>query len=937
MSNEKFKVLTEAYITGANPSSGYAPNANLEDGEYTRFPDGSIAQVLGERHTNGGVDLVLPQYTQILSDTKDLKLTKEDVKRIKKELGVEATIKNTYSDVLDKYAKKIGYSKILEDQEALFKKAEKEVFAVKDEATRNLNRNFFTKKITELEQDKEAKQSEMSSAFDVLFYSQEEQKGTPVEEMVQVPPTPEEQIQEVETAVNTIEAGNQIFSEQEVYEYGGQINTINTLSKTHNIDARKLFEKLKTEGKLRMFNNGGMLTPQEVSNLMIMDSSTLLNQNPEDILRLQNYNFSQSRVPRDPKKYGYKMSDEELQNYVEQSIKSGNSYFVSNPSVKEIWTSSPNNNSEIYPVFNKPSIESANSIKNRYNVGNDVRTPLPEENFYRFQGTNLDPTVYGRPERGSVEIPQFYELEGLKLSNIEKAKILEEEKNINKVLTNTLSDSELKEIKTLNITPTEYFRRKNINPTTRLQFQTGGVTNTPPSKFSLTKRGNIYENEAVERQSPNTQAYGKISSAESALNELYRNFPRAFRATDISNIATIENGKVKLKSGVSLGKINAEINNLQKGIDTYMTNSANYVINNADKFDTEAIEYASKYLTDETFQSDPNSVRAFDGKLGQFTAGRFSLGVNLVTPDEAKKLRDIGIYSAKDLADADSEKIKFLTEGTLDRVKNFVSGMPEEADFSIDTYSPSTPNPQLKADYVPKGGEANEVADLVTGENVEAVRRYPRRFMTPDFGFIPPSGLTPESMQSIALARVDPVRVGIEDQLKSLADARNAMTIATADLPQAQRSAFLAETLGSSMRAESDAITKASQINAQNQSQADLYNANAYNQEQQYNNAMRADYERRVLRGLDVTEQNFRNGMAFLHNAFLEDWNRQMQLNTLDSMTPDISIDNYGVAGYYNPQRPYQLSEQQLLAEQVMRASQQQPVLPTKITKKKEG
>lgn len=925
MSRDDLKVLTEGYITGVNPSSGYEPNSNLEDGEYTKFPDGSIAQVLGERHSNGGVDLALPQYTQVLSDTKDLKLTKEDVKRIGKVLGLNVSVKNTYSDVLDKYSKKIGYSKILEDQENLFKKAEKEVFAVKDESTRNVNRAFFTKKITELEAQRTEKEKEMSKVFDLLFLSQEAQKGTPIEDVIQIPPTEEEKIQELADSERILSANNQEFTEQEVFKYGGQIDKITTLSKTYNIDARKLFDKLKSEGKLEVFDNGG-IKKRTRDEIQALPPSELAKLTREELYehQLQFYKDNQN-WNKDYSGFPYNATPAEINEYWEGVKKNQPATYLLNVKPSEMHLQVDKDGK---PDFNKPWKEVYSTPPTLNTIQTYSYTPPQQEKpiIERGEYPGLPPAQLNKymDEYGGKTPKEVME---------DRYRVNLEKQELNKVLIKILPEEDLIEMKKLKLSPTQYLEKyKGITDVNAYVKKTPEFERAGRIPFVVKKRDNIYKGLEIKHQSPNEEAYGDIFSAESALNELYKNFPRAFKTTEISDIVTIENGKVKVKEGVRLNEANEAIGRLQGKIGIYQTNSADYVIKNKDLFDAASVDYANEYLRDETFLDDKSSVRGFDKKLGQFTAGRFSLGINLVTPDELKKLRELGIYSAKDLAEADEDKIKFLSQTTKDRVKEFTKDLPEEIDFSLDTY---TINPPVKTGEEPnKGGEPKAVTDFTTDEEVGVKRKYPRRFMTPDFGFIPSSGLTPESMQSISLSRIDPLRVGIEEHLKSAGDARNAMTVATADLPQAQRAAFLAETLNSSMMAESDAITKANQINAQNQANADLKNIELYMKEQDYNNAMRDNYEKRVLRGLDVTEQNFRNSMAFLHNAFLEDLNRQMQLNTLDSMYPDVSIDDYGIAGYYNPDSLYQFRDQ-LIAEKVMNENKRTPTLPTKTAKKK--
>src|SRR5690242_11996882 len=112
------QVMTGAVVTGVQQTNGVKPNIEAEQGEYIKFPDGSVAKALGSKHENGGVKLIVPTMTEILSNTEDLTLSKDMVKRLKKDYGLDnISTDDTYSKVMDKYAWKIGYTKVLKQEE----------------------------------------------------------------------------------------------------------------------------------------------------------------------------------------------------------------------------------------------------------------------------------------------------------------------------------------------------------------------------------------------------------------------------------------------------------------------------------------------------------------------------------------------------------------------------------------------------------------------------------------------------------------------------------------------------------------------------------------------------------------------------------------------------------------------------------------------------
>jgi len=251
------KLMTDGYIAGLNPKSGLQPNANLEEGEYIKTPDGSVAQVLGERHTKGGVDLLLPEMTAVLSDTEDLTLTKKQVKEIKKDYGVDVTTKNTYSDVLDRYARKIGLSKLLSEQEDAFKQLKKATENALSEGSLKINNQFLQKKIYDLQVGITEKQTAMGSMFERLFQKQEEQKGTDGE---MIPASPPEQSGEINPMIQAAAEGD--LTEQQIMEFGGCVGCVDklkTLASKHNISQQNAYMILKKGGRIPQYNEGGWI------------------------------------------------------------------------------------------------------------------------------------------------------------------------------------------------------------------------------------------------------------------------------------------------------------------------------------------------------------------------------------------------------------------------------------------------------------------------------------------------------------------------------------------------------------------------------------------------------------------------------------------------------------------------------------------------------
>ena len=163
-------MMTGSVVTGVQNTPNVKANAEVENGEYIKFPDGSVAKALGERHEKGGINLILPNMTEVLSNTNDLTISKDIVKTLKKDYDMNnVSTDDTYSKVLDKYARKIGYSKILQEEEDLFNQVKKNTENALSDGSRNINNQYLAQKIYKLQQDKVPLQGELSGMFDKLL------------------------------------------------------------------------------------------------------------------------------------------------------------------------------------------------------------------------------------------------------------------------------------------------------------------------------------------------------------------------------------------------------------------------------------------------------------------------------------------------------------------------------------------------------------------------------------------------------------------------------------------------------------------------------------------------------------------------------------------------------------------------------------------------
>lgn len=171
------KILTGDVYKGVSP--GEKPNAEIEGGEYVKMPNQPIKKAEGPKHTSGGIKSDLPDQTEIISD--HLKLKPRDVAILKKEFGIEATTKNTYADVLHKFEKNTGLSKITKKQESAFEALQKlQDKKEMDPKTKTVNLDYLSTVIKKAEDDKAPLKVKQKEVFNKLFELQEQSK--PVKE-----------------------------------------------------------------------------------------------------------------------------------------------------------------------------------------------------------------------------------------------------------------------------------------------------------------------------------------------------------------------------------------------------------------------------------------------------------------------------------------------------------------------------------------------------------------------------------------------------------------------------------------------------------------------------------------------------------------------------------------------------------------------------------
>ncbi len=425
-------------------------------------------------------------------------------------------------------------------------------------------------------------------------------------------------------------------------------------------------------------------------------------------------------------------------------------------------------------------------------------------------------------------------------------------------------------------------------------------------KLRGTYVNNEFKDEERIYQRSNKTNYGTEKDPLTIIKNLYENFPDIISDESVFgkyiDKEAIKNGEFKFKEGLPLNKEQEAVLEFQRRADKRMRASANDIINNPEDFNEETVKKAQEYLKTETFVEDGSKaktpeerIRLYDKKMGNFTSGRYSLKLDLVTPEEKDLLKSKGIYTANQIT---PEILSQLSPSSQNRVKRLQEIKGKDSDYNINVYTPEEevvdPQGQPEGPITPK-------IDLSTRQ------KRARAFYTPDQSVLPPGGQQPEMLVTNRFQRIDPIKIGIDRQLQSGAENRNFLASQIDFLPPAQRAAAMASLLSTTQTGENEAIFGANVTNAQNQSAAEQFNIGQSDRENIAQGSNLLNFEGRSLSAKAATEADLREYLRYNHNVAMNNFSNAQQLNLISNLTPDYSLDYYGMGVNYDPYYDFQI------------------------------
>lgn len=896
------------YLTGNYIIEEGQGNVELEDSEKVKDNiTGEIKTVKGDDHKNGGVNVTL-EDAEVLSNYT--KIGAKTAKDLKDRYNINAKKTDTFAKVLEKFEKRIGKIEEVEEQSKYIKKLEK-VNLIKDETTKRLNEQLITKEIEESsnkikELDKATKQ-----LFDTLFKIQESRpkkgNGTVVLDDKGKP---------------MMQEGGGVNSNYKKADYiqsGIQNEQLGKGYYIYNSDGTREFvteeglNKYKTTGKYLDFINRGGAIDRRVPGTE--DKSY----RPSDVIptntmsALKPLYKVQSGVQNEKLGSGYYL-------YYKEPTTPGfnvetDREFITNDAFNNIVLPSSSYQQMLVKKQGKQGLQIPdNKMASLYQEGGRIeelakKYEIPLERAYQLLqegGQTIQDPMQQLFQMVVQMLQQGMPPEQIAQQLVQSGVPEEQVSQIIQTVANQLQGQSPQE---------EQMEGGMSNQSEDMQepmMQEGGniVYNVE------TGRNEYRTNKRVKQSATEGKAYGE-PEPQIALQRLYNNFPDIIASEFKDNIEIDELGNVNFKKNIPLNKEQEIVRNFQKKADSRMRDSANTIINNPNSFSKDQLENAKQYLQNETFlekapgkEDEANSVRGFDAKLGNFTSGRYSMGLNLVTPEDLNLLNKSGIRTVRQLKD--SPILDKLSPDSRKRVDNVLGIIGNSnADYSINPFNVPAQNQEISS-------LNNQVEYQQRNINKIGMANLPVDYI------LPPSEMQSIYKPEISLQRIEPVKITPESMLAEQERLRLAQqeAVSQSGLPAQTQFAINAQGLASSQQSANDAISKAEQFNAQNQFQADQFNIGQSAKEELSNEQFNVDYQNKMAATIANQERDLRNYFTQLNLNQRQNFKDISNLNLTNAMFDRFKSDGSNIT--FIDQNSVDLAQPTLTKEQLAKMSPEQ-------------
>lgn len=990
------------------------PNAELEGDEIVEFPDGLIQTVKGEPHSKGGVKMNIPDGTRILSNK--LTLSKKDVARLKDKYDLNTSTNDTYAKAFDKFLKKSGITRLNEEQKGYFETLKKQLESETiPAATFRLNQEHLSKKISEIEMQKQTKEKVKGDVFDDIFKMQEASKSDdkkkksdegqykyggvyrkyglgggvlpmnsqplgrlPYENMfvdpyanmsgpmdtMAYPPIDSEYMNQPPVNLDIIEMMNQ-KARRDYEQYKMNLSDPTNIQRA----TPRMQQEFEMKQGLTQAKNGGEFNLSEIKILPKAKTSF------EKGGKSGYGNLTQSQFEALCKKYG--MTEEQGRVLLLSKTKKYATGGVSDSGNPFVIISPDGSYELVVPSQDGAVRDSFPLKKGEYKVNPDgtidifkeigvlggakmTTAPYYYQNPQSQQENLLTPEDYAKGDYASAaalgkvspdDIKVVQNVDGnfevvkntgtetpvvttkksneVKVNDDGTVTLKEEDKEVTVPYTvvNKETGEEVPAVTKVaesvdkapkGMTKQEYLALKkqldspikiakaysegkiDAETANKLQFILDNKSQTLFSTSTASKHA--YSREALyprEQQLASDAAFGNITKEDlpQVLKYLYMNFPDIVSSEDVFGVKFDESGNLIYDENVDFAQASKQVENFQRRAQDRMKATARVVLDNPQAFDAKDVEEAKRFLETETF-SEELTARKFDAKLGNFTSGRYNLGVDVVSDEELKKLNALNIYTVKDLNKAIEENPDLISDASRARLYEISDIMSDDSDFLL---NPTVPPPPAEE---PQPEPEKLKDDIVAGPP-----KIPRRYFTPDVAPLPPTAMQPHLMAQSQFGLAEPVRIGIEQQIQTSNDIMRDVSRQLEGLPPQQRALVAAQMQAERGKQLNEAAYQANITNAQNLANTELFNIGQRDRQSEADIRNKLSFEQRQYTALANTQEEFKRYFDRLNDIRLNEYSINQNLNLLNEMYPDFSLATSGMGLEYTPEGNFQVQK----------------------------
>lgn len=295
-------------------------------------------------------------------------------------------------------------------------------------------------------------------------------------------------------------------------------------------------------------------------------------------------------------------------------------------------------------------------------------------------------------------------------------------------------------------------------------------------------------------------------------------------------------------------------------------------------------------------------VSQADSKFGNVT-GSYVRGVDTL---EAKQSGTIDVDMLMKMSDEKADAI--LAPYGLTKKQIVDSGKVNQFTKYLDLVVPTTQQQaEIEDQSEPSTQKQEEQKNKLVSDTPQDKEFLNYLYNLPDQSKLPPSGLEAPLKTTMRLGRAEPNYVSPEQALQSIKDSTFFASSQADKYADSQRQSFQGDLLSKALDASNNAILQTQQLNQAEKARVDTYNTQKSDLEEQARINSLLDFEAKMLKAKNVTEQDYRNYLDYNRAVQVSNYNAAKNLQLLNQMYPNMKYDqatgmvNYN-GNYYLPE-----------------------------------